>query len=154
MATARLEAEQNVPLNVQEYLGFGVGKELFAVPIIDVSEVVKPLPFTPVPNVQEYVEGIMNLRGKIIPLIDLSKRLLLGKKTISNETRIVIAERDNKLVGMVVDHVIGVLSVDMEAIEDAPEVVKAKIAGEFITGVTQLERQLFILLDIQILLKS
>jgi len=154
MATIRLDAEEKIPLNTQEYLSFRVGRETFALPVVDAREIEKPIPFTLVPNVDDFVEGVFNLRGKIIPLMDLGKRLTLGPKKITSESRIVIAESGHRLVGMVVDAVLGVISINMDDLSPAPEVVQAKIAGEFITAVSQSDKNLIILLDIKKLLEE
>ncbi len=154
MATTRLETEEKITLNTQEFLSFRIGREVFAVPVVDVREIEKPIPFTQVPNVEEFVEGVFNLRGKIIPLIDLAKRLQLGKKNLSTQTRIVIIESGTREVGMMVDAVLGVITIDMDSVNPPPEVVQAKIAGDFITGVSQEERDLLILLDIRKLLET
>src|SRR5262249_59253305 len=105
-----------------QLVGFRIGKETFGVPIGLVHEIVRVPEITAVPDAPDYVEGVINLRGKIISVIDLRKRF--GERQIesSRKNRILVAEIEKKLVGIIVDAASEVIRVPHEEIEAPPEV--------------------------------
>jgi purine-binding chemotaxis protein CheW len=131
----------------QQLVGFRIGKETFGVPIHLVHEIVRVPEITAVPDAPEYVEGVINLRGKIISVIDLRKRF--GEKRIerSRKNRILVAEIERKMVGLIVDAASEVLRVSPEEIEDPPDVLDdAEV--KYVTGVGKLKGRLIILVDL------
>ena len=134
-------------------VGFSVGRETFGVPIASVREIVRVPEITAVPDVPDYIEGVINLRGRIIPVIDLRKRL--GEKDIrpSKKNRVLVVELDDKLVGMIVNSASEVLKISPGNIETPPTMGPA---GErsYVTGVGKLNGRLIILLDLVNLLRS
>lgn len=127
---------------------FGICKELYGVSIESVKEIVRVPYITEVPDAPAYLEGVINLRGKVVPIIDLRKRLRLigGERTKS--TRILIVEGENGLIGLLVDSVAEVKKVTVDSIEAPPEMISA-IGIEYITGVVKIEEKLVILLDLK-----
>lgn len=130
-----------------QLVGFRIGKETFGVPINLIHEIVRLPEITAVPDAPEYVEGVINLRGKIISVIDLRKRF--GEKRVerNRKNRILVAEIDHKMVGLIVDAASEVLRLPQSEIEAPPEVLEE---GEvkYVTGVGKLNGRLVILIDL------
>lgn len=132
---------------------FRIGEEEFAVDILSVQEIIRLLQITMVPRAPEYVVGVINLRGKVIPVIDLRIRFNRPKAAADNNTRIVVMEFEQRIVGFLVDAVSEVLRIAASTVEPAPPVV-AGIGSEYIRGVGKLEDRLLILLDLNTLLSG
>jgi len=133
---------------LMQLVGFEVGKEIFGVDILMVREIIRSAPITSVPNSPEFVEGVINLRGDIIPVIDLRKRLNLFKDKSQEKNWILILDIDRSVTGFVVDKVDEVLKIDQNNIEPAPEIVLAGLESQYIRGVTEVDdKRLMILLN-------
>ncbi|GBD90626.1 chemotaxis protein CheW [bacterium BMS3Abin04] len=130
-----------------QLVSFKLGKEEFGVDILKVQEINRMLEITELPNAPEFVEGIVNLRGRIIPVVDLKKRLHLPSKKHDNSTRIIVVELHGKTVGFIVDEVSEVLRIKSNITEPPPEMV-AGIEHDYITAVAKLNERLLILLDL------
>lgn len=130
---------------------FKVGEEEFGVDILKVQEIIRMMPITKVPNSPIFVEGVINLRGKVIPVIDMRKRFGMPVTGHNNETRIEVMDLQGQIVGFVVDAVREVLRIKESTVEPPPPVV-AGIGSEFMKGVGKLEDRLLILLDLDKLL--
>jgi purine-binding chemotaxis protein CheW len=117
---------------------FGVGKELYVVGIEAVHEIVRVPDVTQVPDAPEFFEGVINLRGRIIPVIDLRKRLRLAQVERTKSARVLITEHGGRIVGLVVDSVAEVLKLMPEAIEEPPQMISS-IGVEYITGVAKVK---------------
>lgn len=126
---------------------FKIGKEEFSVDILKVQEIIRTMEITRVPRSPEFVEGVINLRGKVIPVIDLRKRFGLSKIEHDHDTRIIVVESTGKTVGMVVDSVSEVLRLNASTVEPPPEIVGG-VDSEYIDGVGKLEDRLIILLNL------
>jgi len=133
---------------VLQLVSFNVGSEEFGVDILKVHEINRMTEITRVPKAPEFVEGVINLRGKIIPIIDLRKRFGMEQKDKDKNTRIVVVEINEQTIGFVVDSVSEVIRMPMENIDDAPELVTG-IDADYIKGVGKLEKNLLILLDLE-----
>jgi purine-binding chemotaxis protein CheW len=131
---------------LQQIVGFRVGKEYFGVPISIVHEIVRMMEITVVPDAPPFIEGVINLRGKIIPIVDLRKRFSEGVQH-NRRNRILVAELDGHNVGLVVDSANEVLKMDSELIEPPPNIFEQ---GEmnYVTGVGKLDGKLVILIDL------
>ena len=134
--------------DVLQLAGFTLGKEEFAVDILRIQEINRMVEITTVPKTPGFVEGVINLRGKVIPVIDLRKRFNLGVSEYTKDTRIVVVDVDGKVVGIVVDAVSEVLRLPASTIDPPPPIV-AGIDSEYIEGVGKLENRLLILLDLE-----
>lgn len=119
----------------------------YGVPILQVQEIIKPTAITRVPQALEYIQGVINLRGSIIPVVDLKDRLHLAAAAASEDTRIVITRVEDVTVGLVVDAVTEVLSLPAESVENTLGLTAAQ-GKEFISGVGKLDNRLIILLDL------
>ena len=130
---------------------FNLGEE-YGVPIHQVQEIIRVGGITMVPNSPVYMEGVINLRGRVLPVLNLRRKLKLSPKDIGKESRIVVAEAGDKVIGLLVDAVSHVIKVSSESVESAPEEV-LEIDTDYITGVGKLKNRLVILLDLEKLLR-
>lgn len=127
---------------------FKLENEEFGVDILNIQGINRMVEVTKVPNSPEYVEGIINLRGQVIPIIDLRKRLKMPDKSYSKDTRFIVVEFRNKVVGFIVDSVNKVLRIDRNLTEPPPNTATG-IDTKYITAVGKLEDNLLILLDFE-----
>jgi purine-binding chemotaxis protein CheW len=134
-----------------QVVGFRIGDETFGVRIGSVREIVRVPEITSVPNASETIEGVINLRGKIIPVMDLRKRFGQVEISTDKKNRILVVELDNKLVGLIVNSASEVLKIPPSEIE-SPGSVFADGESSYVTGVGKLNGRLIILLDISKLL--
>jgi purine-binding chemotaxis protein CheW len=134
-----------------QVVGFRVGEETFGVRIGSVREIVRVPEITTVPNAQETIEGVINLRGKIIPVVDLRKRFGQVEIIADKKNRILVVELESKLVGLIVNSASEVLKIPPSEIE-SPGSVFADGESSYVTGVGKLKGRLIILLDISKLL--
>lgn len=132
---------------------FTIANEEFGLDILLVQEIIRVLPITKVPGAPEFVEGVINIRGKVIPIMDLRQRFGLAAKEHDSHTRIIVVELQALMVGFVVDAVSEVLRLPSGTVEPAPPLV-AGIDSEYIKGVGKLEDRLLILLDLDSLLDN
>lgn len=130
-----------------QLVSFNIGEEEFGVNILKVQEINKLVQITKVPNAPVFVEGVINLRGKVIPIIDLRTRLGMEKKDHDKNTRIIVVEIEKRTIGFVVDSVSEVLRIPKGITEPPPELV-AGIEADYITAVAKLENRLLIMLDL------
>ena len=131
-----------------QLVSFTIGDEEFGVDILKVQEINRMLAVTRVPNSPEYIDGVINLRGKVIPIIDLRRRFQMERREHDKNTRIVVVELSGKVVGFVVDAVSEVMRIPKSVTEPPPPIV-AGIEAEYITAVAKLEDRLLILLDLE-----
>jgi purine-binding chemotaxis protein CheW len=134
-----------------QVVGFRIGNETFGVRIGSVREIVRVPEITAVPSAPETVEGVINLRGKIIPVMDLRKRFGQSDIQPDKKNRILVVELENKLVGLIVNAASEVLKIAPSEIE-APGNLFAEGESGYVTGVGKLKGRLIILLDIAKLL--
>jgi len=133
-------------------VGFRIGRETFGVPIALVHEIVRVPEITAVPDAPEYIEGVINLRGKIISIVDLRKRFGEREITSHKKNRILVVEVEGKMVGLVVDAASEVLKIPPSEIDAPPNVFEE---GElnYVTGVGKLGGRLVILIDLSKILQ-
>ncbi len=129
---------------------FSIGSEEFGVDILKVIEIIRTMEITKVPKAPAFVEGVINLRGLVIPIIDLRRRFGLAEKAGDSDTRIIVIEINGMSVGFVVDSVSEVLRIPANTVEPAPPVV-AGVDSDYISGVGKVED---ILLDLDKLLSA
>ena len=140
-------------LKNNQVVRFIVGKESFGVDIGKVQEIVTVPEITRVPDTPEYLEGIINLRGRIVSVIDLRKKLNCNGTGKNKKNRILVTEMNGKIVGLIVDEVSEVLRLNPDNIEPPPEMVDSA-GAEYITGIGRLEDGIIILLDLARVLSS
>ncbi|HUI63402.1 MAG TPA: chemotaxis protein CheW [Bacteroidota bacterium] len=130
-----------------QLVSFTIGEEEFGVDILKVQEINRMLEVTSVPNTPEYIDGVINLRGKVIPIIDLRRRFAMPRKGHDKNTRVVVVELAGRVVGFVVDAVKEVLRIPRSVTEPPPALVSG-VNADYITGVGKLADRLLILLDL------
>lgn len=130
-----------------QLVSFLLGDEEFAVNILFVQEINRMVQITKIPNSPEFVEGAINLRGRVIPVIDLRCKLGIPRKEHDKDTRIIVIEVNQQTAGFIVDEVNEVLRIT-KSITEAPPELLAGINSEFIKAVGKLENRLLILLDV------
>lgn len=138
---------------LRHIVGFRIGRETFGVPISMVHEIVRVPDITSVPEAPSYVEGVINLRGKIISVVDLRKRFGEKEITVHKKNRILVAEVEGKIVGLIVDSASEVLKIPETAVDLPPNVFEE---GElnYVTGVGKLNTRLIILIDLNKILQK
>jgi purine-binding chemotaxis protein CheW len=139
---------ENANDEILQLVSFKIGGEEFGVDILKVQEINRMLAITKVPNSPSFVEGVVNLRGKIIPVVNLRKRLQLPIIAHDDKTRIIVVELIDTTVGFIVDEVKEVLRIPKSITEPAPSMV-AGVKMDYITAVGKLEDRLLILLDLE-----
>jgi len=135
-----------------QVVGFRIGRETFGLPISIVREIVRVPEITSVPNAPDYIEGVINLRGRIIPIVDLRKRFGETSFQPDKKNRIVVVELETRAIGLIVHSASEVLRIPPSDIEEPHNVFKE---GElnYITGVGKLNGRLVILLDLNRILQ-
>ncbi len=147
METKAVEKDEKI----LQLVTFHVGDEEFGVEILAVREINRMMEITRVPHAPPFVEGVINLRGQVIPVVDLRRRFGMPPREHDRNTRIVVVELSDKVVGFVVDAVSEVLRVPASLVEPPPPIVGG-IEREYLEGVVKLEDRLLILLNLQRLL--
>jgi purine-binding chemotaxis protein CheW len=127
---------------------FRLGSEEFGVDINEVREIIKLETFTKIPNAEDYIDGVINLRGKIIVIIDLEKKFGLPLTERNKDSRIIVIEVGDSTIGMIVDGCNEVLRLTENQIEPAPKIITNKIQVDYLDGVGILKDRLVILLDL------
>jgi purine-binding chemotaxis protein CheW len=134
------------PAAETEMLAFLLSGEEYVVAVEQVNEVLKMWSLTPVPNAPEYILGVSSLRGMMLTIIDLGKRLGLGPAVMNEKSRVVVVTVDDERVGFIVDRVTGVVKLSPDLVRAVPETVEHGI--EFLRGIARKDERLFILLDL------
>ncbi|SNQ58902.1 chemotaxis protein CheW [Candidatus Methanoperedens nitratireducens] len=127
---------------------FKIGVEEFGVEIMKVQEIIRMTNITRIPQAPDYIRGIINLRGKIIVVINLNVVLGMETKEQDENTRIIVANIDDTVMGFVVDSVSEVIRLPQKSVEPAPAVIADKIGTEYVMGVGNLDNRLLILLNL------
>lgn len=142
--------EVNSGVDQRQLVVFQLGGEGFCVDISKVREINRVVEITKIPEAPEFVEGVINLRGQIIPIIDLRKRfgMKIDPETATkSDNRIMVVETNGSIVGFIVDAVREVLRINSEHIEAAPDLVTSKIDRKYIEGVATIDQRLLIIVD-------
>ena len=135
--------------DIVQMVGFIVANELFGVNILMVQEIIKDLEITAIPDAPDFVVGVINLRGNIIPILDLHKRLKLSadRTRRSENSWILILNIGDRVTGFVVDRVTQVIKVQANMIKPPPELVVQGLDSDYIRGVCKQDQQLLTILD-------
>jgi purine-binding chemotaxis protein CheW len=142
------KADDNEDEGMLQLVGFDIAEEHFGVDILMVQEIIRSATVTAVPNSPEFVEGVINLRGNIIPVVDLRKRLYLyTEESGSRRAWILILNISDRVVGFIVDQVTHVIKVPEESVQPPPEIVISGLESQYIQGVCELEDDLLVILN-------
>ena len=148
-----IEDQKKESSELLQLVSFMIDKEEFGVNILYVQEINRMFQITKVPNAPHFVDGVVNLRGRVIPVIDLRTKLGIERKEHDKNTRIVVVEVAGKTVGFIVDAVKEVLRIPTSITEAPPEIVTG-INSEFIMAVAKLEDRLITLIDLEKILSG
>jgi purine-binding chemotaxis protein CheW len=151
LVTAGAAASQKIDRRAGKYLTFQLGNEEFAVQVLRVREIMGIQEITAVPHTPDYVKGVINLRGKVIPVVDLRLKFELPEMEYSQRTCIIVAQIDNHgsklLIGIIVDCVAEVLTLQTTDIEDTPD-FGSGVETPYLLGMAKVKGKVKILLDI------
>jgi len=131
-----------------QYLTFTLGHEEYGVEILKVQEIKGYSAITPIPNTPPYIKGVMNLRGTVIPVVDLRSKLSMAEAEYNQFTVIIVVNVGAKVMGLVVDSVSDVLNIPKEDIQATPD-FGAQVDARFINGMAKAGEKLVVLLDIE-----
>jgi purine-binding chemotaxis protein CheW len=148
-AIAKVAVNTDEAEDVLQMVGFVVAEELFSVDILMVQEIIKDFTITAIPDSPDFIQGVVNLRGNIIPIIDLRKRLKLPEKKsmIEEDLWIIILNIGGRVTGFIVDRVTRVIKVQTKDIKPPPEMVVSGLQSDYIRGVCKQDKQLLSILD-------
>src|SRR3989338_693812 len=132
---------------MKQFVTFKLANEVYGVPIIQVQEIIQRTTTTRLPQMPDFVEGVINLRGKIVPVIDLRKRFKIPLSEDDAKVRIIVTQIGNRSVGMVVDAVRGVTNFEESTIEPVPESIRS-VEKAYLDGVGKQQDGIIILLNL------
>lgn len=133
--------------SASKYLTFWTDRELFGIPIADVVQIISMQEITPLPDFPDYLKGVINLRGNIIPVIDIRIRFGKPEAEYNENTCIIVTSIEDSYIGFIVDSVDEVTDLDEDSISPAPKVSK-NITNRYLSGIGQIDNQVVLLLDV------
>jgi purine-binding chemotaxis protein CheW len=134
----------------RQYLTFNLGEERYGLEILKVQEIIGRTEFTPLPNMPEHVRGVINLRGTVVPVVDLRSRFRMKTRAYDKLTAIIVVNVRSKTMGIVVDTVADVMGIPEESIQDTPSFsASQKISSDYIAHIGKVGNTMIILLDIE-----
>ena len=136
-----------------EYLTFVSGNEEYGIEILRVREIIGVMDITTVPQTPDYMKGVINLRGKVIPVIDLRLKFSMQEEKYTQETCVIVVEVNNTHIGIIVDSVSEVVDISSSEIEETPPFGQG-IDTSFMTGMGKVKEKIIILLNIETVLSS
>ncbi len=139
--------------NGGRFLCFTLGKEKFAIPLLQVKEVLGNVETTAIPQAPPHFKGIMNLRGQVISVIDLRTKLKIGKPDVTPETTIIIMDFAPLCLGVIVDSVDRVAMFESKELSEPPD-TDSSMKADFITGVARTDNSLTLILDLKSMLNT
>lgn len=132
---------------IRQFVGFLLSKEHYGIDIMSVEEIISMTEITPVPRAPAFIDGIINMRGSVIPIVDLRKKLAIsGEKLETASSRIIVTSFNKKRIGFIVDQVEEVLRISVDAIDKAPGTSRA--IDNYINGVARTAKNMVIILDV------
>ncbi len=142
-----MSAEHITTTAMLQLVSFVIDKEEYGIDILNVQEIIRSVEISRVPNAPEFVDGVINLRGKIVPVLDLRKRFGKPARPKDKDTRIIVIELGDKVVGFIVDKMKEVIRIPQSIIEAPPE-LSLDVNTKYITGIAKLEDRILVLLDL------
>lgn len=135
-------------LDEEKIVIFKLGMEEYGIKIDNVQEINRMTSITKIPRAPHHIEGIVNLRGNVIPALDLRKLFNLGEKQVTDSTRIIIVDVNEKRTGIIVDSVTEVINLEKRLIEPTPDILSSGIDSDYIEGVAKLNKRMIMILDL------
>lgn len=142
---------ESEPEDILQVVGFLIGNEEFAVPILSVQEIVKPIEYTRVPGTPDYVIGVFNLRGNVFPLIDLRMKFGLPSLKPSKDTRYIVIRHNDEVAGFIIDKLTEATRINGHDIDPTPETLHEE--ANLVYGVGKQKDRLITILKVEYLLK-
>ncbi len=139
--------KKEVSINEGKFLTFSLNSEVYGIEILKTREIIGVMDITTVPQTPDYMKGVINLRGKVIPVVDLRLKFSMPEEKYTQETCVIVVEANNSQVGIIVDSVSEVLNINSEEIEGTPSFGQG-IDTNFIMGLGKVKEKIIILLDI------
>lgn len=139
--------------DLKQYVTFVIGEETYGVEVLRVQEIIGMTQITHVPNTMEFMKGVINLRGSVVPVIDMRIKFHMEEREFDSFTVILIVEVKARLIGMIVDSVSDVVTIPVMNIQETPHFT-SKIETDFIEGIGRLDDQLIIILEVNRILTS
>jgi purine-binding chemotaxis protein CheW len=136
-----------------QYVVFELDREQFGVNIGTVESIIKMQPIVKIPHSADLIEGITNLRGRVLPIVDLRKRFGLAAQIVNKDGRIIVVNANGTQIGMIVDTVSAVLTIADQWIEVAPAIATT-VHSMFITGIAKVDQRLIIMLDLKMVFSA
>ena len=152
-ATLQKDQSINFDSRAGKYLDFFLSNEEYGVEILKVQEIIGRMPITPVPLTSKYIRGVINLRGKIHPIMDLKLKFGMNQTNINDETCIIVIKASNMMMGILVDKVSEVVNIASTDIEDTPS-FGPDVNPEYLLGVGKTGGRVRLLLDIEKVINS
>lgn len=146
-------AHEAAKSEMKQYVTFVIGNEYYGVEVLKVQEIIGMTQIVHVPNSAEFMKGVINLRGTVVPVVDMRKRFRMQERDYDMFTVIIIVEVKNRMIGMIVDSVSDVVDMEESSIQDTPHFA-AKIETDYIRGMGQVDDKLVIILDIDRILSA
>ena len=144
--------EEKIDEDIMQLVGFIVGEEEYAIPILSIQEIIKPIDYTRVPTTPEFVLGVFNLRGNVIPLIDLRKKFSLRSKSVDGDTRYIVLKDGDNIAGFVIDKLTEAIRIKKSQIEETPETMTKR--DGYIYGIGKTSKGILTILNVEALLKK
>jgi purine-binding chemotaxis protein CheW len=132
---------------MMQVASFHVGAQEYALDIMQIKEIINPVPITPVPKAPPFIEGIVELRGAVLPVVDLRKRFEVEAGAVTRESKYVIVALEGHIVGLVVDRVRDVTRIDESDVLDAPAMAVG-LDARFVSGVIKRDNRIIMMLDV------
>jgi len=132
----------------RRWLSFALGHEQYAVDIEQVREIIKPREVTEIPRTPDFLLGVISLRGVVVPIYDLCRRLRLGETGLSERTRIIVCELDDRIAGLLVDNISQVVDVAEQQIEPPPAILTG-LDRDMVEGVGRVQGRMIVLLNVE-----
>ena len=145
--------DDNTGKEVEQHVTFLIDEETYGVGVEKVKEIIGMTEITHVPNTAYFMEGVINLRGSVVPVVDLRKRFNMTVRKYDNYTVIIIVEVKERLIGMIVDSVSDVINIPISSIQSTPHFT-SQIKTDFIKGIGQMNDNLVIILDVDLILSE
>jgi purine-binding chemotaxis protein CheW len=136
-----------------EYVTFAIGEETYGVEVLKVQEIIGMTQITHVPNSMDFMKGVINLRGSVVPVVDMRIKFRMDEREYDAFTVILIVEVQERLIGLIVDSVSDVVGIPVESLQETPH-FSANIETDYIKGIGNRDDQLIIILDVDLILSS
>lgn len=133
---------------ILQFVGFRLGDEEYAIPITRIQEIILMKPITRLPQAPEFIEGLINLRGSVIPIVSLRKRFGQAARDLDEETRTIVVNVQDRTVGCIVDAVTQVMRINRDQIQPSPLATNGG-SCRYVSGLARLDERLLIMLDVE-----